>query len=270
MNNKGRFVSLTVLRDSRGKGNVIILDGKETRGWHGFSHELDGILFLAALEKAVAEVNSDSHWRPAMNHGDSVGTDLVKDFMDLFLKVTLGRGPENKWVVTWAGVVDKPLGDTVTIQDAHTSKPVGLNLCNKLARPNKPTGPVPVPKPITKAIPMASGSRDPDNVLMHSCETESQHSDHSNLILEPQVRPIAEVFKEVGPTDKTWGSSSDWFIDLRDGRRLRIPMDLQVPVTDPAVESTQKLIQWVSSHRDGCESGCEEDNSIWGSDELEE
>ena len=73
MNNKRLFVSLTVLGDSRGKGNVIILDGKETRGWRGFSHELDGILFLAALEKAVAKVNSDSHWRPAMNHGDSVG-----------------------------------------------------------------------------------------------------------------------------------------------------------------------------------------------------
>ena len=84
------------------------------------------------------------------------------------------------------------------------------------------------------------------------------------------MRPIAEVFKEVGPMDKTWGSSSDWFIDLRDGHRLRIPMDLRVPVIDPAVESTQKLIQWVSSHRDGCESGCVEDDSIWGSDELEE
>lgn len=94
-----------------------------------------------------------SHISTGNNILPHISTDLVKDFMDLFLKVTLGRGPGNKWAVTWAGVVDKPLGDTVTIQDAHTSEPVGLNLCNKLAGPNKPTGPIPIPKPITKAIP---------------------------------------------------------------------------------------------------------------------
>jgi hypothetical protein len=57
--------------------------------------------------------------------------------------------------------------------------------------------------------------------------------------------------------DRSWGSSRDWFIDLRDGRRLRLPADLRSPIadmgrTDDAI--TQKLVQWVSSQRDAIET----------------
>uniref|UniRef100_A0A2N9GHU0 Uncharacterized protein n=1 Tax=Fagus sylvatica TaxID=28930 RepID=A0A2N9GHU0_FAGSY len=64
-------------------------------------------------------------------------------------------------------------------------------------------------------------------------------------------RLVAEVFQGVGSVDKSWGLSSDWFIDLRDGRRLRIPMDLLNP------EATkQKLIQsvWIPEINEGAEN----------------
>ena len=69
---------------------------------------------------------------------------------------------------------------------------------------------------------------------------------------------------------KTWGSSNDWFIDLRDGRRVRLPMELSNPIADHEDETTQKLIQWVSAHRDNFEMGGVDDGSSWGSQEMED
>ncbi len=36
----------------------------------------------------------------------------------------------------------------------------------------------------------------------------------------------------IGEVNRTWGSACDWFIELRDGRRLQIPVDLRAPVPD--------------------------------------
>ena len=67
-----------------------------------------------------------------------------------------------------------------------------------------------------------------DHVSVHDCDFESRCSSQSSMVPAPplEVRPIAEVLKGVGEVDRTWGSSSEWFIDLRDGRGLRLPMDL--------------------------------------------
>jgi hypothetical protein len=62
--------------------------------------------------------------------------------------------------------------------------------------------------------------------------------------------------------DRSWGSSRDWFIDLRDGRRLRIPVDLRSPVAEmcrPEDAITQKLVQWVTSQREAIESDVDDD-----------
>ena len=59
--------------------------------------------------------------------------------------------------------------------------------------------------------------------------------------------------------DRTWGTSNEWFIDLRDGRQLWLLMDIQQSVVgqhsledeDP---TTQKLIQWLVSQQDSGKS----------------
>lgn len=55
---------------------------------------------------------------------------------------------------------------------------------------------------------------------VHDCDSDSQVSSHSSLVPVPslEVQPIAEILQGIGKVDRTWGSSSDWFIDLRDGR----------------------------------------------------
>ncbi len=104
---------------------------------------------------------------------------------------------------------------------------------------------------------------------MCSEETASLHSE-SSMVPVSQLPPIAKVLQGIGAVAKTWGSSSDWFIDLRDGRRVRLPMDLSTPVADHEDETTKKLIQWVSAHRENFDLGRDEEVSTWGSQELED
>jgi hypothetical protein len=217
-----------------------------------------------------------------------ISNEVVNDSMEISLKVILGRGLENNWVVKWAGVLDKPMGDPIMVEDQQpvnnicnepnlgpkqpntqplgsepisqpvaikkptANKPIGLNKLapkpNLIWRPRSPH-----PQKLLQHDDIASSSQNPDHVSVHSCDLDSHlsdNSDNSSLIPTAQPRPIAEVFQGVGAVAKTWGSSNDWFIDLRDGRRLRIPLDLFNPITDHEETTTQKLIQWVSSQRD--------------------
>ncbi len=62
--------------------------------------------------------------------------------------------------------------------------------------------------------------------------------------------------------DRLWGSSRDWFIDLRDGRQLCISVDLRSPVVEfcqPEDAITQKLVHWVSLQREAIESDVDDD-----------
>jgi hypothetical protein len=47
----GNFLTVTVLGDSKGRGGVIILEGRDFWGWHGISVELEGLLSSKAMEK---------------------------------------------------------------------------------------------------------------------------------------------------------------------------------------------------------------------------
>ncbi len=228
-----------------------------------------------------------------------VSSQADTDSVEIFLKVVVGHGIDNLWEVKWAGVVDKPSPVliqqaqqpiTVTIPQAtHTvtngpnanNKPkVPINIVkppvikpNELGPAHKPTydkakGPKPkyvwrprggTPK-IPEVVGEASGTLSSDRVSMCSEETASLHSE-SSMVPVDQFPPIAEVLQGTGAVAKTWGSSSDWFMDLRDGRRVRLPMDLSTPVADHEDETTKKLIQWVSAHKENFDLGRDEEVS---------
>jgi hypothetical protein len=338
-NGKGRFASVTVLGETKDKGSVIILEGRGAGGWRDFSQEINGILTPAVSvlnhhrrqtpipDGSGAQRNSNSNRDsrsfkevmilgnsiPKLSHtnaGSQVDSQKCSHFdsMEIFLKVIMKCGPDNKWAVQWAGVMDKPSGDPVLIQNndpvdpklanigpSVTIKPNNSNLVAKpisFAKPNtknharqpvtKPNPPKPALKFIWRprsgsqstVVGEASRTRDPEHISVHSKDSESHlsHPQLSDLSLMPisQLPPITEVFQGIGMVAKTWGSSSDWFIDLRDGRRVRLPLDLNNPVAYYDAETTQKLIQWVSSHRDNFDMGCAEDGSTWGSQGLED
>ena len=79
---------------------------------------------------------------------------------------------------------------------------------------------------LQKNVEDATGSTPPtpdlDHVSVHSCDSDSQISTHSSLLpASPSgCRPIAEIMQGFVEVDRSWGSSSDWFLDLRDGRRI--------------------------------------------------
>ena len=334
-----------MLGESKDKGVVIIPEGREGGGWRGFSQEVDGVLTPADFalhhqrrqtpSPAASGVHKNSNtggesrtFKEAVIHGNEIpkflhasnggrvdshdSSKAVTDSVEIFLKVIVGHGLDNKWEVKWAGVVDKPSPieiqqgpqlESATIPQIPYPVMPGPNLNNKpnfpintnkppiVTKPNnsaqaykatvidKSKGPKPAPKYVwrpreaSKKLPEfageASGSQSLDRVSMCSEETESLHSE-SSMVPASQLPPIAQVLQGIGAVAKTWGSSSEWFIDLRNGRRVRLPMDLHNPVPVHEDETTQQLIQWVSAHHENFDVGRDDEVSTWGSQELED
>uniref|UniRef100_A0A2N9FRM3 Reverse transcriptase domain-containing protein n=1 Tax=Fagus sylvatica TaxID=28930 RepID=A0A2N9FRM3_FAGSY len=232
-----------------------------------------------------------------------VSNGLGNDSVEIFLKVILANGPNGKWDVKWARVVPSEASGPLPHR-AHNQVTQEVNLQAHMEGPGqakptitqpkvKPNFQVNAPKPKWVWAPLARGLEKPekavegsssspppdlhlelghDHVSVHSWDSESQLSLASVAPApSPNRKPIDEIMQEVGVVDRSWGSSRDWFIDLRNGRRIRIPVDLRTPVADgcsPEDAITQKLIQWVSSQRIDHDSGkdsCDGDGgSDWG------
>jgi hypothetical protein len=110
------------------------------------------------------------------------------------------------------------------------------------------TGARNVQKPSEALSGSTSTRSDVDHVSVRSCDTNSQLSTHLAPV-NLGDRPIAEVMKGFGVVERSWGSSNDWFLDLRDGRQLCVPVDLSAPVAKSPQEEeiAQKLLQWVTA-----------------------
>ncbi len=134
-NGRGSFVTITVLGDSKGRGSVIILAGKEAWGWRGLSAELDGLLNPKAVAnhgeihrrppagKAPAQGNfrNDScSFKAAVTQGKNLpkilpinsggdnfsGETHAENEVILNLKVKLTRDQDGSWKASWAGLDD--------------------------------------------------------------------------------------------------------------------------------------------------------------------
>ena len=332
-NGRGWFVTITVLGDVKGRGCVIVPEGRDAWGWQGMSHEINGIMAVTPekvhrrLEPTqgnkVSNFGKDSRtFKDAIIHGGDLPeisleisgnqgdlhtecNGLGADTVELSLKIILANGPNGKWGVKWAGVNLVEIGSHPPQAHRNEEKLEHSNL--NQVRPTQPqpkvqpTQPKPKPKPkpkfhFTAPKPKmvwaprvrglkhsdkaneASTSSPPadftpdihhDHVSLHSWESESQLSLSSvGPDPSPDCMPLDEILKGVGMVDRSWGTPQDWFLELRDGRRLRIPVDIRTPVADGCLTEdvlTQKLIQWASSQRALLDSGDEDDDSDWGS-----
>jgi hypothetical protein len=210
----------------------------------------------------------------------------AKENLELSLKIVLSRGANGAWEVNWARVELSEDKGPIHSQ-AHVTKQTKPTINNgtriQFAKPItaktktqiNDLKPKMVWQPRVNGLQkiqnsavsgMASTLANPnlDRVSVHSCDSESQISSTPSLIPAPPSisPPIAEVLQEIGEVDRSWGSSRDCFIDLRDGRRLRIPVDLRSPVAEmcrPEDAITQKLAQWVSEQREAFETDVEDE-----------
>jgi hypothetical protein len=146
-NARDHFVSLKEYGASRNKGFVVIPEGRDLWGWHGFSQVLTGLLNLRrnsgkqpvrAMESrprssqlhdrcSNTQVQRRS-FKEAVNQGGniaillpnivgkSIGNSMgwsdksnVNDF-EISLKLILGFGPNRSWEVKWAGLTDNHNG----------------------------------------------------------------------------------------------------------------------------------------------------------------
>ncbi len=241
-NGKGRFASMTVLGETKDRGSVIIPEGRDAGGWRGFSQEINGVLTPAVPTLNHQREQPPPHagagaQRSSNSNGDSrsckevviLGNTIPKishvnaglpeesrncsnsDYVEILLKVIMNCGPDNKWVVKWAGVLDNDpaliqnpvdsksanVGPRELIKPNVEARPTTLNLAakpssnvemnsNHAHKPvTKPKLPRIAPKFVwrprsgfqQKSVGEPSGIRDPNHVSVHSEESESQFSD---------------------------------------------------------------------------------------------
>jgi hypothetical protein len=134
-NNRGSFVTITVLGDSKGRGGVIIPEGRDSWGWRGVSMELQGL-----LNPTAAEIHGDNHRRQLAGKSTVVGkirnesltfkaaviqgrdipkilpidaaVEKVSEVINrkkevvLNLQVKLTCGIDGNWHANWAGLAD--------------------------------------------------------------------------------------------------------------------------------------------------------------------
>uniref|UniRef100_A0A2N9FU80 Reverse transcriptase domain-containing protein n=1 Tax=Fagus sylvatica TaxID=28930 RepID=A0A2N9FU80_FAGSY len=214
--------------------------------------------------------------------------DSAKQNLEISLRIVLSCGPNGVWEVRWAGV--EPCE---TMGPSHSQAHESIQPANRATNGSYITNGKPKAQPVTvkaktqpndlkpKMVwqPRVNGSQiikrgaeagtasttvnlSHDRVSIQSCDSDSQILSTPSFILAPPTISIAEDIQKIGEVDRSWGSSRDWFIDLRDGRRLRIPVDLRSSVTvlsQPEDAITQKLVNWVKSQREASGSEIDDD-----------
>jgi hypothetical protein len=314
-NDRGSFVTVTVLGDSKGRGGVIIPAGGDSWGWRRLSEELAGLLNPKAAAnhgdihrqppagKSLVQGNFRNEFcsfKAAVTQGKNLpkimpinsGEINAENEVILNLKVKMTRDQDGLWKASWAGLDDSSnglhqnskLGPTQELKSAPKPGPQP----SQTHKVWKPVGPKPNqlatnsdsgagsgsfrPATLTRGpelensnrfsvfqIGESSGSGDPPEAETQCTEVPPQAEipapSGSGLVADgaivPQVsvasgsRLVADgaivshvsVAPESEPieVDRTWGSSSEWVLELRDGRRVSIPLSLirQPVVSDP-------------------------------------
>jgi hypothetical protein len=243
-NGRGGFVTVPVLGDSKGRGCVIVPEGRDTWGWRGLSKEVDGLMGLKAkaehgnthrrLGPVLAQGSRNSNFgkeshtfkEAVILGGDIPSTSaiysginvnllqnrngLVNEPTEISLKIVLGLGPNKKWEVKWAEVLDDPSGNSVGIpcqaqiedrpkiitsqrpKDPIQASPRAASAIRPKSTLPKITQPITAAPVVTevwrpqvntsKPLEVASGSTNPqqdlDKVSVNSCDSDSQGSNH--------------------------------------------------------------------------------------------
>ena len=85
------------------------------------------------------------------------------------------------------------------------------------------------------------GADEPDNVILGS--DESDESANTSDGEEKLHQDICLILQEnSGIVSKKWGNSEQWVLELRDGRRVAVPIQISLPpseVTEVLEEQTQ-------------------------------
>ena len=70
--------------------------------------------------------------------------------------------------------------------------------------------------------------------------------------------------------DQCWGNTGEWFLELKDGQRLRLSMELRSPMIDPDAQVddiSPQMLQWSNPFREGLRDFS--NGSEWGAEGLE-
>uniref|UniRef100_A0A2N9FVR5 Reverse transcriptase domain-containing protein n=1 Tax=Fagus sylvatica TaxID=28930 RepID=A0A2N9FVR5_FAGSY len=244
-NTKGRYVSLQAIHKGGRRGQIIIPEGRNGDGWRGFALELRRILYpekkhsqahrAPVAEKRpekMGEVKAKSFAAVVSGVGRNTGGGTVKGkeiiserIPDFEEQLKPNVNLKNLTLNMENGFVGGVSGDSglqqISLQIQLICGPKG-EWCIKDASIGE-SPPVTVPRAHYEA-------------QQHKGNIVVGHPEYSETTV-PQVSMPIDVAKcftpECEAIDRTWGSSSNWVLQLRDGKQISIPLSL---IRQPTVE----------------------------------
>ncbi|GMY08291.1 pentatricopeptide repeat-containing protein [Fagus crenata] len=251
-NNKGRYVSIQEVHKGGRRVSIIIPEGKNGRGWRGFGFELRQAIGLDGGQRDSATIvkpRSNDHGVDisggsatfaavtaakgrfggrAIDGGDEKGKSSilgkasisVETSLQIPQRLTLNlETKDTKKLETQAPAKPLPIvtngprpvfkGDKANLPPANTKpKPTRFEWRPRVGQPNT----VGLINPLTP-----SGPKLPHLIALEPKQIPAPPS-HSVVVYEPPVS--GDLIQ------RTWGSVSNWMLELRDGRRLSIPLSL--------------------------------------------
>ena len=160
--------------------------------------------------------------------------------VNLCLNIQIGRGPDGVWCIRHTSLVG-PTGDLVLgpIEPARqVVKPTAIKEHVKPMKHVKPIQPVKATKLVWRPRVGVGPSAVADSCLPQGqIETRaseifipdsSTQPNQMVLVAPNQEQPMLALDTPSGDAfvNRTWGSSSDWVLEQRDGRRISIPLSL--------------------------------------------
>ncbi len=178
---------------------------------------------------------------------DSSGTDLGT--LQFSLNIQIERGQDGVWGVKYAHVIGPTQGPEASFNKPNSG--TGLKPDSKL--PTEPKGPrtrMRFQKPKKSKVVWRPKSISKSKLIqtqVGSPPTASTQTLKGPALTPPSPAPatastsaspklattfdmgVTALVPHPGEVTRTWGSSSDWVLELRDGRRLSIPISLLRP-----------------------------------------
>ncbi len=190
--------------------------------------------------------NQPNNQKNQPNNKLLVSTDAV----DLVAPVKAHIKPnKSKSIISWKSGPSKPISKPIFKWQPKTSKPTVAG----------PSGTKSFVESFAKSSSVNDeSSEDDDTSIVYSnppplvSNSSNQVRDH--LIAQVEVDNVLE---------KVWGNSKEWFLELRDGKRLRLPEGLRnlTPAVDDSI--SQRVLQWVEEQGPGGSVCTEEENTGW-------
>uniref|UniRef100_A0A2N9FWW1 Reverse transcriptase domain-containing protein n=1 Tax=Fagus sylvatica TaxID=28930 RepID=A0A2N9FWW1_FAGSY len=239
-NTRGRYLIVKEIGVTKNKGSILIPEGRDLWGWRGLSQVVDGLLGAdqPPRQRHLA-THSEVHQRQdgKLSHQNQREQRTFKDAVIIGINDTkipqqyFRNGCDSRAAVTNCVDLNLKIVLAVGPQGEWTVQWAGV---------------------IDKS--------NPQHTQPTSDKVDEEFTDRCARV---------EVPPDLPSVDRCWNNEGDWFLELKNGQRLRLPMELRSSCASeaPTADISPRMLQWVDPFKERL--GEFSDGAEWGAEGID-